>query len=108
MIGGVLSVIVIYLLVNLAQVVLGHRGGQIITVLSLISLPSMLNAIMMIGTRILFAMGRDGLISAVSAVSALIVTAGCAPQMQGRVAPPRMPRLCPRVERLRRQRHAVR
>ena len=29
--------------------------------LSLISLPPLLNAIMMIGTRILFAMGRDGL-----------------------------------------------
>ena len=40
---------------------LGARGTQIITVLSLISLPPMLNAIMMIGTRILFAMGRDGL-----------------------------------------------
>ena len=38
------------------------RGRQIITVLSLISLPPMLNAILMIGTRILFAMGRDGLL----------------------------------------------
>ena len=33
-----------------------------ITLLSLISLPPLLNAIMMIGTRILFAMGRDGLL----------------------------------------------
>ena len=83
MIGGVVSVIVMYLLVNVAllavlpvadlarstlpaadaaQVLLGGRGRQIITVLSLISLPPMLNAIMMIGTRILFAMGRDGLL----------------------------------------------
>jgi len=83
MIGGVLAVIVIYLLVNIAllailpmaelaratqpasdaaQRLAGERGGQIITVLSLISLPPMLNAIIMIGTRILFAMGRDGLV----------------------------------------------
>jgi APA family basic amino acid/polyamine antiporter len=83
MIGGVLSVIGIYLLVNLAllsvltvpaiahstlpaadaaEVILGSRGRQIITVLSLISLPPLLNAIMMVGTRILFAMGRDGLL----------------------------------------------
>jgi basic amino acid/polyamine antiporter, APA family len=82
MIGGVVSVIGVYLLVNLAllsvlpigdlarstlpaadaaRALIGARGGQIITVLSLISLPPMLNAILMIGTRILFAMGRDGL-----------------------------------------------
>jgi APA family basic amino acid/polyamine antiporter len=82
MIGGVLSVIVIYLLVNVAllsvlpipalarstlpaadaaRAIFGDRGGRIITVLSLISLPPLVNAIMMIGTRILFAMGRDGL-----------------------------------------------
>jgi APA family basic amino acid/polyamine antiporter len=83
MIGGVLAVIVVYLLVNLAllnvlaisdlaqstlpaadaaRVLVGPRGRQIITILSLISLPPMLNAILMIGTRILFAMGRDGLL----------------------------------------------
>jgi basic amino acid/polyamine antiporter, APA family len=82
MIGGVAAVIGVYLLVNMAllrvlplgdlarstlpaadaaRVLVGPRGGQLITVLSLISLPPMLNAIMMIGTRILFAMGRDGL-----------------------------------------------
>ena len=38
------------------------RRRRIITVLSIVSLPPMLNAIMMIGTRILFAMGRDGLL----------------------------------------------
>ncbi len=84
MIGGVLTVIVIYVLVNLAllailplpdlagskqpaasaaQVLVGERGRQIITVLSIISLPPLLNAIMMIGTRILFALGRDRLLS---------------------------------------------
>jgi APA family basic amino acid/polyamine antiporter len=83
MIGGVLAVIVVYLLVNLAllnvmaipdlaqstlpaadaaRVLVGPRGRQIITILSLVSLPPMLNAVLMIGTRILFAMGRDGLV----------------------------------------------
>ena len=83
MIGGVLSVLVIYLLVNVAllavlpvadlarstlpaadaaKAIFGGRGGQIITVLSLVSLPPLVNAIMMIGTRILFALGRDGLL----------------------------------------------
>src|SRR5207244_5109100 len=83
MIGGVALVIVVYLLVNVAllsvlpigdlarstlpaadaaQVLLGGRGRAIITILSIVSLPPMLNAILMIGTRILFAMGRDGLL----------------------------------------------
>ena len=83
MIGGVVAVIAVYLLVNVALLsraadrrsravdaagrrrgrILAGRGGHlIITVLSLVSLPPMLNAIMMIGTRILFAMGRDGLL----------------------------------------------
>ncbi|MGH9144583.1 MAG: APC family permease [Vicinamibacterales bacterium] len=83
MIGGVASVIVVYLLVNVAlltvlplgdlarstlpaadaaQILLGDRGRKIITILSIVSLPPMLNAILMIGTRILFAMGRDGLL----------------------------------------------
>lgn len=92
MIGGVIAVIAIYLLVNLALVAIvpifelahatlpaaeaasriaGARGGQIITVLSLISLPPLLNAILMIGTRILFALGRDGLLfSRLAAVNA--------------------------------------
>jgi basic amino acid/polyamine antiporter, APA family len=84
MVGGVVSVTVVYLLVNLAllnvltmpelakstlpgadaaAVVAGDRGRQIITVLSVISLLPLLNAILMIGTRILFAMGRDGLVT---------------------------------------------
>jgi APA family basic amino acid/polyamine antiporter len=84
MVGGVLSIIAVYLLVNLAllnvlpiaelakstlpgadaaAIVAGERGKQIITVLSVISLLPLLNAILMIGTRILFAMGRDGLVS---------------------------------------------
>jgi APA family basic amino acid/polyamine antiporter len=84
MIGGVLSVIAVYLLVNLAllavlpisalakstlpgadaaAILAGDRGKQILTVLSVISLLPLLNAILMIGTRVLFAMGRDGLVS---------------------------------------------
>ena len=107
MVGGVASVIVVYLLVNVAllavlpvadlarstlpaadaaQVLVGVRGRQVITVLSIISLPPMLNAIMMIGTRILFALGRDGLLwrrtAAVSAagtpVTAMLLTTAVA------------------------------
>jgi APA family basic amino acid/polyamine antiporter len=84
MIGGLVSVIVVYLLVNLAllavlpladlakstlpgadaaAILAGDRGKQLITLLSVISLLPLLNAILMIGTRILFAMGRDGLVS---------------------------------------------
>ena len=82
MIGGVVAVIAVYLLVNAALlrllplgdlqrstlpaadaagVLAGPAGHVIITALSLISLPPMLNAVIMIGTRVLFAMGRDGL-----------------------------------------------
>ena len=83
MIGGVLAVIVIYVLVNVALLAIlpvsrargrqaaglgggrapaRHRSaGQVITVLSIVSLAPLLNAIMMIGTRILFALGRDRL-----------------------------------------------
>jgi basic amino acid/polyamine antiporter, APA family len=96
MVAGVASVIVVYVLVNLAllsvlpvpdlarstlpaadaaQILVGERGRQVITVLSLLSLPPLLNAIMMIGTRILFAMGRDGLLWRRTAA----VTAGGAP-----------------------------
>jgi APA family basic amino acid/polyamine antiporter len=85
MIGGVLSVLAVYLLVNLAllnvlsmdelarstlpgadaaAIVAGERGRQAITLLSVLSLLPLLNAILMIGARILFGMGRDGLLSA--------------------------------------------
>jgi APA family basic amino acid/polyamine antiporter len=88
MIGGVAAVIVVYLLVNVAllavlpipdlarstlpaadaaQIVLGGRGSQMITILSLVSLAPLLNAILMIGTRILYAMARDGMLPAKAA-----------------------------------------
>jgi len=82
MILGVLSVIGIYLLVNIAllkvlpmselagatlpaadaaKIVAGARGQDIITILAVLSLVPLLNAIMMLGTRIVFALGRDQL-----------------------------------------------
>jgi len=82
MIGGVLSVIGIYLLVNIAllkalpmselsgatfpaadaaRIIAGAHGRTLIILLSVISLVPLLNAIMMIGTRVIFAMGRDRL-----------------------------------------------
>ena len=82
MIGGVLSVIGIYLLVNLAllkvvpiselsastlpaadaaRAIAGPQGRNLITVLSIVSLVPVLNAVIMMGTRVIFAMGRDQL-----------------------------------------------
>jgi APA family basic amino acid/polyamine antiporter len=83
MMGGVAAVIVVYLAVNVAllwvlpvadlarstlpaadaaRILIGQAGQQAITILSIISLPPMLNAIIMLAPRILFAMGRDGLL----------------------------------------------
>ena len=82
MIGGVLSVIGIYLLVNIAllnvlpiselsgatfpaadaaRVIAGAHGRNFIILLSVISLVPLLNAVAMMGTRVIFAMGRDQL-----------------------------------------------
>ena len=82
MIGGVLSVIGIYLLVNIAllkvlpmselsgatfpaadaaRVIAGVHGRNLIILLSVISLVPLLNAVAMMGTRVIFAMGRDQL-----------------------------------------------
>jgi len=81
MIGGLASVIAIYVLVNVAllrvlpipalahatlpaadaaQVVIGPNGSRAIVILSIVSLAPLLNAVMMIGTRIMYAMSRDG------------------------------------------------
>jgi len=81
-IGGVLITIFIYLLVNAgllyvlplsklassiapatdaAQVIFGSKGSKIITILSIIALISVLNAVLLIATRIIFGLGRDGL-----------------------------------------------
>jgi APA family basic amino acid/polyamine antiporter len=82
MIGGVLSVIGIYLLViiallkvlpiselsastlpaaDAARVIAGGHGRTLIILLSVISLVPLLNAVMMMGTRVIFALGRDQL-----------------------------------------------
>jgi APA family basic amino acid/polyamine antiporter len=92
MIGGVAVVIVIYVLMNAALVyvlplsqiagsklpaadaarsMFGESGGKLMLGLSLISLPPMINAVMLCAPRILFAMSRAGLFpSAMASVSA--------------------------------------
>ncbi|MGD9561592.1 MAG: APC family permease [Pyrinomonadaceae bacterium] len=106
MFGGIAAIIAIYLLVNLALIyvlpmstlagsqfaggdamsaMFGVRGGQILTVLALLSLIGIINAIMMSAPRIMFALGRDGFFTARAAgvsesgtpVFALITTALC-------------------------------
>jgi APA family basic amino acid/polyamine antiporter len=82
MIGGVLSVIAVYVLVNIAllkilpmselsgatlpaadaaNIIAGANGRRLITILSVISLVPVLNAVIMMGTRVIFAMARDRL-----------------------------------------------
>ena len=82
MFGGVAIITAIYLLVNFAllhvlpmdqfgsskfaggdamAVMFGTRAGQIVTILALVSLVGVLNAVLMCTPRILFALGRDGL-----------------------------------------------
>ncbi len=82
MFGGVLAIIAIYLLVNLAllyvlgisnmagqdyaagaaaRVMFGPHGGTIFRVLAILSMLSAINAYHLMSTRVLFAMSRDGL-----------------------------------------------
>ena len=81
-IGGVLITIIIYLSINAAllyvlpfsklsasiapatdaaQIIFGTAGSKIITVLSIVALISVLNAVLLVATRIIFGLGRDGL-----------------------------------------------
>ena len=107
MFGGIAAIIVIYLLVNLALLnvlpiselaaskfagadamsrIFGARSGQLVTILALLSLIGIINAILMMAPRIMFALGRDGLFSDKAArvnkggtpFIALIITALCA------------------------------
>ena len=107
MFGGIAAIIVIYLLVNLAllyvlpmsqlagsafaggdamSLIFGARGGQILTILALLSLIGIINALLMCNPRSMFALGRDGLFTGKAAavnlggtpVFALIITALCA------------------------------
>ncbi len=82
-IGGILACIAIFLLVNAALLhvlpmgqlsasqvpaadaairIVGSHGGQFILVISLVTVLSTINALLMISSRILFAMSRDGLL----------------------------------------------
>jgi len=82
-IGGVLACITIFLLMNVAllhlvpmaqlsasqvpaadaaTMVFGSHGGQLILIISLITVVSTINAILLLAPRILFAMSRDGLL----------------------------------------------
>jgi APA family basic amino acid/polyamine antiporter len=83
MIGGVLLVMALYLLLNVALVrvlpiqrlageklavgaaltaVLGARGGDVLRVLAIVSLISAMNAYLLMASRIPLALGRDGLL----------------------------------------------
>ncbi len=83
--GGVLAIIAIYLLVNLAflyvlpiaklagdpfvagtaaQVIFGSRGEKLLQILVLLSMLSSVNANILIASRVLFGMSRDALFSA--------------------------------------------
>ena len=87
--GGIGSVIAIYLLVTLALLyvlpisqlasskfaageamglIFGERSGQLVTILALLSLVGIINAIAMMAPRIMFAQGRGGLFTKRAAV----------------------------------------
>ncbi len=97
-IGGALLVMALYLLINLAfvrvlplsvlaaselpaadaaRLVLPRGGAQLVTVLSIFMMFSLLNNIMLMTPRILFAIGRDGLFTQKAAV----VSAGGTPRI---------------------------
>lgn len=107
MIFGVLTIVSMYLLLNLAylhvlgysaltqsnfpasdaaRVLAGPIGERIITILSLLSLPAVISASLLCATRILFAMSRDRLLWTGAADvnrrgtprNALLISAGCA------------------------------
>jgi APA family basic amino acid/polyamine antiporter len=107
MFGGIAAIIGIYLLVNLAllnvlpiseltaskfaggdamSLIFGARSGQLVTILALLSLIGIINAILMMAPRIMFALGRDGLFFEKAAavnkggtpVFALLITTLCA------------------------------
>ncbi len=82
MFGGILLVIAIYVLVNIAllhvlpvqtmaaskfagadaiHIMFGERSGQVVTALALLSIVGIINALLMFVPRILLALGRDGL-----------------------------------------------
>ena len=105
--GGIVSVMAIYLLVTLAllyvlpisqlatskfaggdamSLIFGGRSRQLVTILALLSLIGIINAILMMAPRIMFALGRDGQFSDKATLVnkggtpfiALMITASCA------------------------------
>ena len=112
LIGGVLAVVVLYLLINLAllhvlplqllaraslpvadaaRALLGPLGGQLITAVALLALLGLINTVVMAAPRILYGLGRDGLLPAASAAvndggtpqTALLITSGSAALLVG-------------------------
>ncbi len=107
LIGGVLAVLVLYLLINgallhvlliqtlsqatlpaadAARRLMGSHGAQLITAVALVSLLGLINTVVMAAPRILFGLSRDRLMPAVlsqvnqggTPVAALLLTSGCA------------------------------
>jgi APA family basic amino acid/polyamine antiporter len=107
LIGGVVAVLVLYLLINLALlhvlpistlatsplpaataagVLVGPWGGLAITGISLVALLGLINTVVMAAPRIVYALGRDGLLPRFTAgvnsggtpVAALLLTVGAA------------------------------
>jgi APA family basic amino acid/polyamine antiporter len=107
LIGGVLAVLLLYLLINgallhalplqalagsslpaaeAARAVLGGLGGQAITAVALIALLGLINTVVMAAPRILYGLSRDGLFPAFAAAvnsggtpaPALLLTSACA------------------------------
>ena len=105
LIGGVLAVLALYLLINLAllhvlplrllaqatlpaadaaRALLGPAGGGVITAVALVALLGLINTVVMAAPRILYGLGRDGLLPGFIAgvntggtpVPALLITAG--------------------------------
>jgi len=98
MIGGTLLVIVLYLLINVAflrvlplpvlaasplpaadaaRAIFAHGGSVLVTVISLTTVLSLLNATLLMTPRVLFAIGRDGFFTAKAAA----VSAGGTPRL---------------------------
>jgi APA family basic amino acid/polyamine antiporter len=107
LIGGVVAVLVLYLLINLALlhvlpistlassplpaataagVLVGQWGGFAITAIALVALLGLINTVVMAAPRIVYALGRDGLLPRFTAgvnnggtpVAALLLTVGAA------------------------------
>jgi len=105
LIGGVLAVAVLYLLINTAllhvlpipvlgesnlpaaeaaRLLVGERGGQVITAVALVALLGVTNTVVMAAPRILFGLGRDGFLpvgvaevnSGGTPLTALLITVG--------------------------------